>query len=232
MSKKLNIHCLQHVAFEGLGCMEEWISRNNHNLTYTHLYNNEALPDVDKIDVLIVMGGEMSIHDEADFPWLKAEKIFIKEAIDANKKVIGICLGAQLISNALGGIVSINEDKEIGWFPVEVVASELPILKHVPKVLNVFHWHGETFSIPENAVRLFQSEGCLNQGFLYKDHVLGLQFHFEVTKETMSEMAVAGQDELIEAKYVQSLETILATTQFVEQNNTIMFRFLDFLLKE
>jgi GMP synthase-like glutamine amidotransferase len=232
MSGKLNIHCLQHVAFEGLGCMEEWISENNHNLTYTHLYNNKTLPDVNKIDVLIVMGGEMSIHDEADFPWLKAEKKFIKEAIDANKKVIGICLGAQLISSVLGGKVSINKHTEIGWFPVEVTAPELPILKDVPAILNVFHWHGETFSIPENAIRLFQSEACLNQGFLYKDHVLGLQFHFEVTAGTMREMVIAGQDELIEDKYIQSLETILQTTEFVEQNNKIMFGFLDFLLKK
>jgi GMP synthase-like glutamine amidotransferase len=232
MSKKLNIHCLQHVAFEGLGCMEEWIFKNKHNLTYTHLYNNEKLPDLKKIDVLIVMGGEMSIHDEVDFPWLKAEKKFIKEAIDGNKKVIGICLGAQLISSVLDGTVSVNKDKEIGWFPVEVVASELPILKNLPAVLNVFHWHGETFSIPENAIRLFESEGCFNQGFLYKDHVLGLQFHFEVTNGTMREMAIAGHDELIEAKYVQSLETILKTTEFVEQNNKIMFGFLEFLLKK
>ncbi|SHM94554.1 type 1 glutamine amidotransferase [Flavobacterium chilense] len=231
MSEKLNIHCLQHVTFEGLGCMEEWILENNHNLTYTHLCHNETLPDPDKIDVLIVMGGEMSVHDEVDFPWLKAEKRFIKDVIDANKKVIGICLGAQLISNVLGGTVSKNKDKEIGWFPVEVTAPDLPILKNVPKKLNVFHWHGETFSIPENAIRLFQSEGCLNQGFLYKDHVLGLQFHFEVTPQSMHEMTMAGQNELTDAKYIQSLDTILQTTQFIEQNNRVMFGFLSFLLK-
>ncbi|WP_316635464.1 type 1 glutamine amidotransferase [uncultured Flavobacterium sp.] len=230
MSEKLNIHCLQHVAFEGLGCMEEWISKYNHNLTYTHLYNDEKLPDLDKIDVLIVMGGEMSIYDEIDFPWLKAEKRFIKEAINANKKVIGICLGAQLISSVLGGTVSINKDKEIGWLPVEAVAPQLSILKNVPTILDVFHWHGETFTIPENAIRLFQSAGCANQGFLYKDRVLGLQFHFEVTRETMRDMAIAGQDELIEDKYIQSLETILQTTQFLKQNNEIMFGFLDHLL--
>ena len=231
MKEKLNIHCLQHVAFEGLGCMEKWIMNNNHNLTYTHFYNGDKLPEVNKIDVLIVMGGEMSIHDEADFPWLKAEKVFIKEVIDKGKKVLGICLGAQLISHVLGGIVSINKEKEIGWFPVETVAPEMPILNDVPAILNVFHWHGETFSIPENAVRLFQSEGCANQGFLYKNQVLGLQFHFEVTRETMSEMAVEGQDELIEDKYVQSLETILNTTAFIEENNKIMFGFLDYLTR-
>ncbi|WP_166920900.1 type 1 glutamine amidotransferase [Flavobacterium poyangense] len=231
MAQIVNIHCLQHVDFEGLGCMEEWIAIHNHKLTYTHLYKGETLPDLAEIDVLIVMGGEMSVHDEADFPWLKTEKRFIKEAIDQGKKVIGICLGAQLISHVLGGEVSANKDKEIGWYPVEVVAPELPILKNVPSVLEVFHWHGETFSIPENAIRLFQSEGCYNQGFLYKEQVLGLQFHFEVTNETMREMVLAGQKELIENKYIQSLDTILNTTAFIEQNNTIMFGFLDYLIQ-
>ncbi len=229
MSKKLNIHCLQHVSFEGLGAMEEWISKNNHNLTYTRFYNNETLPDLSDIDVLIVMGGPMSVHDEADFHWLKKEKEFIKKAIDLQKKVIGICLGAQLISNVLGGEISNNKDKEIGWFPIQATDTKLPILKNVPEVLNVFHWHGETFTIPENAVRLFQSEGCENQGFLLNNQVLGLQFHFEVTEETMRNMVLEGKDELIENKYIQSAETILNQTEFIKQNNQIMAQFLDFM---
>lgn len=228
--KKLNIHCLQHVSYEGLGSIEKWISKNNHNLTYTHFYKNETLPNLENIDFIIVMGGPMSIHDEEDFLWLKAEKEFVKSAIQQNKKVIGICMGAQLISHVLGGTVSINKDKEIGWFPIQVADQNIPILKNVPSVLNVFHWHGETFTIPENAVRLFESEGCKNQGFLLNNTVLGLQFHFEVTPETMTEMVLAGKEELIENKYVQSSDDILKQTQFIEQNNAIMADFLDFVM--
>ncbi|MFD2940131.1 type 1 glutamine amidotransferase [Flavobacterium notoginsengisoli] len=232
MAKKLNIHCLQHVHFEGLGSMEEWISKNSHNLTYTRFYNNEILPDINETDVLIIMGGPMSVHDEANFHWLKKEKEFIKKAIDSQKIVIGICLGAQLISHVLGGTVSNNREKEIGWFPIQVTDVKLPVLQNVPKVLNVFHWHGETFTIPENAVRLFQSEGCENQGFLLNNQVLGFQFHFEVTDKTMRNMVLEGKDELIENKYIQSSQTILSQTQFIEQNNKIMAHFLDFLIKD
>lgn len=228
--KKLNIHCLQHVSYEGLGSIEEWILKNNHNLTYTHFYKNQTLPDLQNVDFVIVMGGPMSIHDEEDFLWLKAEKEFVKSAIQQNKKVVGICMGAQLISHVLGGTVSINKHKEIGWFPIQVTDQKLPILKNVPSVLNVFHWHGETFTIPENAVRLFESEGCENQGFLLNNTVLGLQFHFEVTPQTMKEMVLAGKEELIENKYVQSSDDILKQTQFIELNNDIMADFLDFIV--
>ncbi|MFV8441054.1 hypothetical protein [Flavobacterium sp. LB2P44] len=86
MSKKLNIHCLQHVPFEGLGCIENWIQEHGHSLSYTTLYHNPKFPDLDTIDALIILGGPMSIHDEAKFPWLKDEKAFVKSAIDRRKK--------------------------------------------------------------------------------------------------------------------------------------------------
>jgi GMP synthase-like glutamine amidotransferase len=232
MSKKLNIHCLQHVSFEGLGCIENWIQDNGHSLSYTTLYDNPKFPDLDTIDALIILGGPMSVHDEAEFSWLKAEKEFIKFAIEQHKKIIGICLGAQLISNVLGGNITTNHQKEIGWFPISILDSNVALLKGFPKSFSVFHWHGETFSIPKNAIRLMESEVCKNQAFLYENQVLGLQFHLEVTDETMKAMAFHEQSELVKDHYVQTYDEIVKNTVYIEQNNQMMFRLLNYLFDE
>lgn len=230
MSKKLNIHCLQHVSFEGLGCIEKWIQDNGHSLSYITLYDNPIFPHLDTVDALIILGGPMSVHDNTEFPWLKTEKEFIKSAIEQRKKIIGICLGAQLITDVLGGKITANHQTEIGWFPVSIFDSNTAILEGFPKSFSVFHWHGETFSIPENAIRLMESEACANQAFLYDDHVLGLQFHLEVTEETMRVMAFHEQSELVKDTYVQTYDEIVSNTIYIEQNNQMMFRLLDYLL--
>lgn len=229
MQNKLNIHCLQHVFFEGLGCIENWIQEHGHSLSYTTLYDNPTFPDLDAIDALIILGGPMSVHEESEFPWLKAEKEFIKSAIEQHKKIIGICLGAQLISNVLAGNVTSNPQNEIGWFPVSILDSNVEILTDFPKSFSVFHWHGETFSIPDNAIRLMESQACSNQAFLYGNHVVGLQFHLEVTLETMRKMAFHEQSELVKDTFVQTYDEIINNTTYLEENNQRMFRLLDYL---
>src|SRR2546428_2396131 len=116
----MNIHYFQHVPFEGLGCIEDWANRKSHVLSSTRFFEKHTLSDLKTIDWLIVMGGPMGVYDESEYLWLKEEKEFIKKAIDANKVVIGICLGSQLIAEVLGAKVYKNKFTEIGWFPVEV----------------------------------------------------------------------------------------------------------------
>jgi len=111
----MNIHWLQHVEFEGLGCIEPWLAENGHTVSCTRLWADEKVPMVGKIDGLIVMGGPMGIYDNVEFPWLAAEKAFIKEVINQNKPVLGICLGAQLIADVLGAEVRPASGKEIGF---------------------------------------------------------------------------------------------------------------------
>ncbi len=115
---KLRIHCLLHEDFEGIGCIADWISLHGHDVSFTEFYQDAALPPGNKVDFLIIMGGSMSVNDEATLPWLADEKVFVKALIDANKPVLGICLGAQLIANVLGASVYPNSSKEIGWLPV------------------------------------------------------------------------------------------------------------------
>ncbi|MEE9338610.1 MAG: type 1 glutamine amidotransferase [Methylococcaceae bacterium] len=164
----MRIHYLQHLPFEGLSGMEPILKEKGHKLSSTHLYNNQSLPLVKDIDWLIVMGGSMNIYEEELYPWLSSEKQFIKEAINAGKIVLGICLGAQLIADALGAKIYKNKYQEIGWFNIiKSLEAENTILSTaIPEQTEVFHWHSETFDIPEGAITLAKSEACENQGFI------------------------------------------------------------------
>ena len=114
----LQIHYLQHVPFEGLGSIESWLHERGHHVSATHMFSGDQLPQLDHLDWLMVMGGPMGVSDDIQYPWLKGEKEFIREAVDSGKVVLGICLGAQLIADALGAPVRKNEYREIGWFPI------------------------------------------------------------------------------------------------------------------
>ena len=204
-------HWFQHVPFEGLGSIECWLMANGYEVTYTRLFEPHALPVLDAVDFLIVMGGPMSVNDEADYPWLVAEKAFIRNCIDAGKPVLGICLGAQLIASVLGARVFPNSLKEIGWFPIEAVPSDAESRFKFPSSTTVFHWHGETFDLPQGAIRLAKSAGCDNQAFQYGEKVIGLQFHLETTPEAAEAIVTNCRHELIPAEYVQTEADILSS---------------------
>ena len=226
--KKLRIHYFQHVEYEGLGSIEEWISSNNHTLASTRFFENSTLPEMADIDWLIIMGGSMSVKDEEQFPWLKHEKIFIRQAIEAGKTVLGICLGSQLVSAALGAKVYRNREREIGWFDIEFSKSaQLSELFHnMGSRLKVFHWHGDTFDLPENAVHIASSSICKNQAYLYMDKVLALQFHLEPTMSSMQQMIDHGREELKPSMYIQSEKELTENKQLFESNREILFTLL------
>lgn len=225
----LRIHYFQHVAHEGLGIIEEWISLHGHSLTTTKLFESAIFPGIADYDWLIVMGGPMSVHDEQIFPWLADEKKFIRNAIDSGKTVLGICLGSQLISNVLGAGVYKNKEKEIGWFDIEITPSAQPgnLFSDMGNRLKVFHWHGDTFDLPENAILLASSAGTKNQAYVYNRKVLALQFHLEPTLKLLQDMIEKGRKELTAGKYVQTEKEILAGKQLIESNRKVLFKLLD-----
>ncbi len=229
--RTLKIHYLQHVHFEDLGCIEDWINAKGHHLSSTKFYENASLPEISEFDWLIVMGGPMGVYDDEKYDWLNREKEFIRNAIQAGKTVLGICLGAQLIASALGAKVYPNVEKEIGWFPIFTVQEEVvgKLLGGNGDSFSVFHWHGDTFDLPPNAIRIASSKACLNQAFVFREKVVGLQFHFEVTETSLSEMITSCREELVNGKYIQSAETILANKHFIADVNRRMFRLLDIL---
>lgn len=226
----MRAHYLQHVPFEGLGSIGAWLNRSGYEVTATRLYDSDALPAVEEVDFLMVMGGPMSVNDEDDYPWLVAEKAFVAEVVRSGKPVLGICLGAQLIASALGGRVYPNAEKEIGWFPVQAAPESDGTCFTFPPSAEVFHWHGETFDPPPGATRLAYSDACRNQAFQLGDRVIGLQFHLETTPQSAKDIVANCRDELIPARYVQTEQQIQAAgSDLYEAINHLMGEVLSYL---
>ena len=210
----MRIQCLQHVPFEGPFGVADWADARGHTLAETPLYDGAEPPGQAAFDWLVIMGGPMGVGDTAEYPWLAAEQAFIRQSIDAGKTLVGVCLGAQLIAAALGARVYRNAHKEIGWLPIELTpdgqVSEL--FGWLPRSLQVFHWHGDTFDLPAGALLLAGSAACAHQAFLYDGRVLGLQFHLESTPESVAGITAVCADELVPGPYVQETARILAAT--------------------
>ena len=232
----MRAHYVRHVPFEGIGSMQTWLEKNGFQISQTAVFRNDDFPPVQDIDILIVMGGPMSIHDEKDYPWLIAEKAYIRSAIDSGIPVLGVCLGAQLIASVLGARVYRNEEKEIGWFPVYGVQNDDQSdsgLFCFPDEMLAFHWHGETFELPAGAVHLARSEQCENQSFQWGKNVIALQFHLETTAETAQGLLTHCSDELVSAPYIQSANDIRLIGQSNYQSiNLLMEEVLAFLCSE
>lgn len=229
--KKLRLHFLQHVEFEALGVIENWAQEKGMQITSTKLYEGEVLPDkkeLSDIDLVLIMGGSMNIYEYDKYPWLKEEKEFITRAIrqaslSRRMSVVGICLGAQLIADVLGAKVASNQFKEIGWFPIRSQSDLLP------DSLEVFHWHGDTFSIPRGAKCIAFSQGCGNQGFIYKERILGLQFHLEMTNDGINEIYQNCADDIESGPYVQQHN--ISDTSRIDDANQVLINILDGLMK-
>ena len=204
----MRAHVLQHVPFEGLGSIEPWLSARNALVTWTRFFEDPSLPETTDIDLLIALGGPMSVNDEDLLPWLRAEKSFIACAIASGRPVLGICLGAQLIASALGARVYTGPHKEIGWHPVSGACAE-PGSFAFPGEFLAFHWHGETFDLPPGAVCLASSEACRHQAFRFGRNVLGLQFHLETAPASADAIITRCRDELqAGGAYVQAEDTL------------------------
>jgi GMP synthase-like glutamine amidotransferase len=223
----MNIAVLQHAEFEGPGMIGVWASTYNHRIKVHHLYRGDPLPAPDDFDLLVVMGGEMNIYQYREWPWLKSESAFIKYALGDGKKVVGICLGAQLIADALGARVVQNGQVELGWLSVTCTKEAQAAFPELPAFSTVLHWHGDTFGLPPGATRLAFSEACPEQGFLIKDQCLGLQFHMEVDPELVTKF-IESQTDWPTGPSVQTPGAIAdnAMTYF-DQYWSVLFTLLD-----
>ncbi len=208
----------------------DWAQMKEYKIAVTKFYENDAIPDLSAYDALVVMGGPMSIHDEAIYPWLADEKKHISNAINAGKRILGICLGAQLIADVLKAKVFPAPAKEIGWFPIawrdEAMGNKL--LSGINAAMNVFHWHGEQFTIPDGAIHLASSKACTNQAFLYKERVLGLQFHLEMDEASIENIIKNCTNELgAISESIQTAEKIRENNRNIFACKTALFKLLD-----
>ncbi len=230
----MRIHYLQHVPFEDLGSMEGYFLAHNHSISCTPLYKTAKFPLQRDFDLLIIMGGPMGVYEETTYPWLKKEKLFIEETIESDKPILGICLGAQLLADVLGARVYKNKFKEIGWFEIR----KSPQIKGhfldrvFPEVMEVFHWHGDTFELPSDVKLIASSKACENQGFVLDNRIVGLQFHLETTYQGAQKLTYNCKDELVDdSPFVQSPEKILESRDRFTKINKMMSLFMEEFLR-
>jgi GMP synthase-like glutamine amidotransferase len=228
----MKIHYLQHEPFESPGAILTWAHEHGHTLTSTMLYNNEPLPSIELFDMLVIMGGSMSVYDKRLYSWMNGELRFIESAIKENKAVLGICLGAQLIAHSLGAAVYKNKNREIGWFPISLTpeGSSSGLFKAWPDAFTMFHWHGDTFDVPSGAVRTAFSKATVNQAFEYGGKTVALQFHPETTLVDLELfLSNCGDDCRTADTFVQTIEQIREQVRLIPSMNKMLFKLLDML---
>jgi GMP synthase-like glutamine amidotransferase len=173
----------------------------------------------------------MGANDEDKLPWIRDEKRFIAEAIASGKSMLGICLGAQHIASALGAAVYSAREREIGWFPVMGMSKCVGAFSF-PEDIEAFHWHGDTFDLLNQAIHLAKSAACQNQAFQVGSRVVGLQFHLEVTPESINAIVTNCIDDLHPRRFVQSVDQLrtISSASYAEVN-ILMEQVLDYLAR-
>jgi GMP synthase-like glutamine amidotransferase len=183
----MKILVFQHVSVEHPGSFRDVIAACGHSMHQVELDEGDAIPPLDDYDVLLVMGGPMDVWEEQKHPWLIAEKQAIRSWVAAGRPYLGMCLGEQLLADAMGGSVALmTAPPEVGMSKVTITPD--PIFAGIPETCLCFQWHGaEVVALPHGARLLATSSGCAVQAFAIGQHAYGLQFHMELTAATAAE---------------------------------------------
>jgi len=212
----------QHVPFENEAAIGEWARTRDIPYSIIRCWENEPL---EADDLLVVLGGSMSAYDDLNF--IRNEIEFLRRRIYEGGKVFGICLGAQLIASAMDASVYPSHTREAGWRDIEILSHPLT-LDLAPK-MSVFHWHGDTFDLPEGTLRLASNDAFENQAFATPDgRIIATQFHFETTAESMENLLnvdIAYLD--FNSPYVSNADTIRAEAHHIPTVNKALFELLD-----
>jgi GMP synthase (glutamine-hydrolysing) len=218
-----------HAAFEKPGCIKTWAEKQKHQTQEVHPYKGEKLPDIKDFDFLVVMGGPQSPLKIDKAPYLADEIELIKQAVKEKKRIIGVCLGAQLIGEALGAKTERSPHREIGAYPIELLdgAERDPVFRQFPKEFDVMHWHSDMPGIPKEAVVLAASAGCPRQVFRFGDRIYGFQCHFELTQELVKGMIDNCPDDLKAGTYVMTEKELMRVDY--SQINSRMENVLNYL---
>ncbi|MCT4587474.1 MAG: gamma-glutamyl-gamma-aminobutyrate hydrolase family protein [Carboxylicivirga sp.] len=235
----MHIHIIMHEAFESPGAILQWIESRGINHSYSRLYEGDKLPvNADSFDVLLVMGGPQSPDttlEECPYFDSEAEQKLIRTSVNKGKIVLGICLGAQMISNALGGQTQASPEKEIGLFEIKLTdeGKKDAFLTHLPNHFKCGHWHGDMPGLTNDAVVLAHSEGCPRQIIRFAPKVYAFQCHFEFTPSTIEDMIKNSLEELEREKdkpFVQAPAQLRTNDYSIA--NQLLFEFLDRLVKQ
>ena len=208
----MRIRMIEHDTYAGGTNIDLWAEEQGHTVDRTFLCKNEIPPSVNEYDWLVLTGGFQHAWEEDKYDWLKPEKEYILEALQKEKVVVGLCFGAQLISEVLGGRVYTNQWPEIGWHTVALTTDGLasPLMESVPASFTTFHWHKDHFTLPPDCVCLAQNECTPHQAFISKKYkAVGFQFHSEYTKDLVEIYARDFGHEWQTSKHAQNRDQVL-----------------------
>ena len=208
----MRIHFIQHANFEGLGVIRDWAEAQGFELVRTNPFLGEAILPASEYDMLLIMGGPQSVTEFEKYPYLKTEIQAIQSAVEKDKHVLGICLGAQIIGSAYGYEGSKSPHKEVGIHPIALTdqGKKDPLLKDKPQSFDVMHWHGDMAGVGGDAEILAASPGCPRQIIKYGKKTYGFQCHLEIKKEGMQRLIKHCPEDLLPGPYIQTAEDLLA----------------------
>ncbi len=230
----MRIHYLQNHPKAYMGHIETWVKDQGYTVSRTLLGVDSQFPSLNDFDLLIISGGPMGVYQMKEYPWLEQEIAFIRKAIESKKFIWGICLGAQLVAAALGEKVYPHDQKEVGWWPINLTdkAKDEPFLRGFPDTFIMFQYHGDTFDLPKSAVRLATNPGCLNQAYKYSERVFCTQFHPEYTQDMITYIAEAYSKGHEEGPYIQKPEEFLEQKAYLIKGEELLYLLLNNIEKE
>lgn len=232
----MRLHLIEHDPIDmSRTNITKWAEAKGYQITQTYICKNEKMPAIDDVDWLMVMGGSPHAWEEDVHAWLAPEKEFIVRALDNNKPILGICFGAQLLAEALGGSVFRSENEEIGW--IEVTLTEEGknsfLFQNVPETFLTFHWHSDHFSLPPGCTKLAYSEPTANQAYICKERpIAAVQFHPEYTRDMVQQFAREWGDEWQKGPFVAGKEAVLAQTEEIPDTYWLMTTLLNNMVRE
>ncbi len=218
----MNIAVFQHAPGETLGFFETFFAERNIPYEYIRLYETNEIPEHD-VSRLIFLGGPMSVNDEAEYPYLKEEKEVIRKAVREKKRVLGICLGAQLIASAFGAKVY-TYVQETGWYQIRSEPAAESVLPLFPDRFFAFQLHGDTFDIPSDGRLLCSGDPVINQAFVLGS-ALGMQFHPEITEEILHEW----RRDFSQSQWERILHE---TPGYIPESNRLCHRIAEYFIRD
>ncbi len=226
----MSVLILKNISSEGPGTIAGHLAQHAIPYAVVDLYAGEPVPATDEFDMLVMLGGPMSVNDDNTYSYIRQEYDLTRRFIAQSKPVFGICLGAQIMAKALGAKVFPGPEKEIGWLDITLTTEALcdfrmlklavhPQGEDVRQRFKVFHWHGETFELPNGAVRLAASDLYANQAFRYGSNAYAFQFHIEATREMIYDW--------LKAEPIDQTSLTSDTEQLYEDYHKRAFAFYD-----
>jgi len=233
--RKMKLHMLEHEPYEGPTNIDLWAEKRGHLVERTYLYEEQSPPSPDRFDWLIAAGGSQHVWEEELHPWLAPEKQYLRQALDQNKLILGLCFGAQLLAEALGGRVFSNQHQEIGWHEVTLTPAGRNsfLFKNTPDAFITFHWHSDHFTLPPGCLGLASSRPTPHQAFVCPGRpVVGLQFHPEYPLDLVRNYVRSHGHEWVIGPYVAGQETVLAQTEQIQETYWLMETILDNMVRQ